>query len=147
MANQNNKQKPKNKKSGVVAAIVLIVIWTLSSVDWDHALWRLRRLLRRGEMSEAGAAVLIVVVAVLAIFLLVLTLTRLHKVRAAKRFDGIRSFGGGTARAHSHDQITGYRVGAEDAQEHWKKQLDGFLEAGIIDRAEYRVLLERRRSR
>ena len=74
MANQNNKQKPKNKKSGVVAAIVLIVIWTLSSVDWDHALWRLRRLLRRGEMSEAGAAVLIVVVAVLAIFLLVLTL-------------------------------------------------------------------------
>ena len=36
-------------------------------------------------------------------------------------------------------------LGAEDAQEHWKKQLDGFLEAGIIDRSEYRVLQERRR--
>ncbi len=47
---------------------------------------------------------------------------------------------------HSHDRLAGYTEGSCGDLEHWKKQLDGFLEAGIIDRAEYRVLLERRRS-
>ena len=82
---------------------------------------------------------------ILAVVLLLVTLARAKKVREAKRFDGIRSFGGGTAKAHSHDQVTGYKLGAESGEEHWKKQLDGFLAAGIIDRSEYRVLLERRR--
>lgn len=31
----------------------------------------------------------------------------------------------------------------DDALTHWKKQLDGFLAAGIIDKNEYRVLMER----
>lgn len=46
---------------------------------------------------------------------------------------------------HNHDSIAaGGRV-AESEQEHWKRQLDGFIQAGLIDREEYRMLLERRK--
>ena len=46
---------------------------------------------------------------------------------------------------HNHDRLSG-EVHRETPDEHWKKQLDGFLAAGLIDKAEYRVLYEKRRG-
>ena len=145
MDNKNKQQKPRKKGSGLWVAVFFIVVWLINTVDLDRLASRLSRLFRGEGFSLDDMRIVIGIVAVLAVALLILTITRLSKVRAQKRFDGIRSFRGGTAQAHSHDRVTGYQVGTEDEQEHWKKQLDGFLAAGIIDRSEYRVLLERRR--
>lgn len=50
---------------------------------------------------------------------------------------------------HSHDRLSvnnTAQVCDEDSYTHWKKQLDDFLEAGIIERSEYKALLERYRT-
>ena len=145
MDNKNKQQKPRKKGSGLWVAVFFIVVWLINTVDLDRLASRLSRLFRGEGFSLDDMQIVVGIVAVLAVVLVAVTLTRLAKVRAQKRFDGIRSFRGGTAQAHSHDRVTGYQVGTENEQEHWKKQLDGFLAAGIIDRSEYRVLLERRR--
>ena len=47
---------------------------------------------------------------------------------------------------HSHDRLQSSNTAQlcdDDTYTHWKKQLDGFLEAGIIDRSEYNTLLKR----
>ena len=145
MDNRNKQQKPKKKGSGLWAFVILALIAFFNTADFDELSYRISRFFRTGRLSPDSAVFVIGIAAILAVVLLIVTLVRAKKVRAAKRFDGIRSFGGGTAKAHSHDQVTGYKLGAESGEEHWKKQLDGFLAAGIIDRSEYRTLLERRR--
>lgn len=49
-----------------------------------------------------------------------------------------------TAGEHTHDRIdsVSYDVNETEA-EHYRKQLDGFLKAGIIEKEEYRILLQR----
>ncbi len=142
-----NRQKPRKKKgSGAWGLVILAIIWIINRVNVDDVarlFARLRRGFRTGDFRLDGTAVGAIAAIVLVIVLAV-TISRVKKVLAAKRFDGIRAKGGGSSAAHSHDRLQGYR-GDEDQTEHWKKQLDGFLEAGIIDRSEYRVLLERRR--
>ena len=144
---RQTQQKPKKKKgSGAWGLVIIALIWLFNRVnfeDIERFFSRLRWTFRTGriELSESVIAALAAVVLLIA---LIVTIVRVKKVLAAKRFDGIKARGGGTAAAHSHDQLQGYR-GNETPAEHWKKQLDGFLEAGIIDRSEYRVLLERRR--
>lgn len=145
MDNRNKQQKPKKKGSGLWAFVILALIAFFNMADFDELSYRISRFFRTGRLSPDSAVFVIAAAVILAIVLLLVTLARAKKVREAKRFDGIRSFGGGTAKAHSHDQVTGYKLGAESGEEHWKKQLDGFLAAGIIDRSEYRTLLERRR--
>ena len=145
MDNKNKQQKPKKKGSGLWAFVILALIAFFNTADFDELSYRISRFFRTGRLSPDSAVFVIAAAVILAVVLLLVTLARAKKVREAKRFDGIRSFGGGTAKAHSHDQVTGYKLGAESGEEHWKKQLDGFLAAGIIDRSEYRVLLERRR--
>lgn len=45
---------------------------------------------------------------------------------------------------HCHDRLHPEHTAAcPDRMAHWKNQLDGFLEAGLIDKAEYKVLMER----
>lgn len=47
---------------------------------------------------------------------------------------------------HSHDRLSvnnTAQVCDEDSYTHWKKQLDDFLAAGIIERSEYNTLLKR----
>ena len=144
MDNRNKQQKPK-KGSGLWAFVILALIAFFNTADFDELSYRISRFFRTGRLSPDSAVFVIAAAVILAVVLLLVTLARAKKVREAKRFDGIRSFGGGTAKAHSHDQVTGYKLGAESGEEHWKKQLDGFLAAGIIDRSEYRTLLERRR--
>ena len=146
MANTNNQNTKKKKGSGFLGLVILAVIWIVNRVDAGDLRRFFSRLqwgLRTGNFSLDRAAVSVIAVIILVI-VLAATLARLKKVRTAKRFDGIKARGGGTSAAHSHDRLQGY-AGNESAGEHWKKQLDGFLEAGIIDRSEYRVLLERRR--
>ena len=145
MDNRNKQQKPKKKGSGLWAFVILALIAFFNTADFDELSYRISRFFRTGRLSPDSAVFVIAAAVILAVVLLLVTLARAKKVRQAKRFDGIRSFGGGTAKAHSHDQVTGYKLGAESGEEHWKKQLDGFLAAGIIDRSEYRTLLERRR--
>ena len=144
MDNRNKQQKPKKKGSGLWAFVILALIAFFNTADFDELSYRISRFFRTGRLSPDSAVFVIAAAVILAVVLLLVTLARAKKVREAKRFDGIRSFGGGTAKAHSHDQVTGYKLGAESGEEHWKKQLDGFLAAGIIDRSEYRTLLERR---
>lgn len=51
---------------------------------------------------------------------------------------------------HNHDRLSvsnTAQVCDEDSYTHWKKQLDDFLEAGIIDRSEYNILLKRYRTK
>lgn len=148
--NNSNQQKKKNKGSGLWVVIFLAVIWAINNLDSENVRrffsrlqWRIRTGNLRLDGAEIGA-ITAVAAGIILIITLCLTLSRIKKVSAAKRFDGIKARRGGTAEAHSHDRLQGYR-GDESGMEHWKKQLDGFLEAGIIDRAEYRTLLERRR--
>lgn len=50
---------------------------------------------------------------------------------------------------HSHDRLQSSNTAQlcdDDTYTHWKKQLDDFLEAGIIERAEYTALLSRYKS-
>ena len=142
-----NRQKPKKKNgSGLWGLVILVLIWLFNRInagDLSHFFMRLRWALRTGDFRLDDGAIVAITVAVVLVVLIV-TLSRVKKVRAEKRFDGVRARSGGTAAAHSHDRLQGY-AGNESSAEHWKKQLDGFLAAGIIDRSEYRVLMERLR--
>lgn len=140
-----NTQKPKKKSSGgFVGLIVLLVVWALNRVDFSRFFARLRWMLQTGrfpvdsEILGAAAAGLVLFVVLIAV---VKRAAKSAKERKADSLPSARR--GGTAAQHSHDRLQGYR-GDENNAEHWKKQLDGFLAAGIIDRSEYRTLLERR---
>ncbi len=54
---------------------------------------------------------------------------------------------GDTKDTHSHDRLTENYHHPESGLEHWKIQLDGFLKAGLIDKKEYAVLMERYRDK
>lgn len=47
---------------------------------------------------------------------------------------------------HSHDRLDNIPDAGHDESKHWKEQLDGFLKAGIIDKAEYKALYEQRKK-
>lgn len=151
----NQNQKKKKKGSGIWGLIFLAVVFAINRLDTDNLrrfFSRLRWELRTGRLdlnSRAAVAALAVVIGLVALIVIVSVVARSAK---NKRFDGVRARRPSAAVSpmsgqnvqHSHDRLSGYR-GDENAADHWKKQLDGFLEAGIIDRSEYKVLLERRR--
>ena len=150
----NNTNQKKKKKGGAWWLLFLVIIWAVNNLDGEKVrrfFQRLQWQFRTGRvdmraLTAAGA----VVVALVA---LVVIVSAAAKSAKNKRFDGIKRQRGASASVspmsgqsvqHSHDRLSGYR-GEESGLDHWKKQLDGFLEAGIIDRSEYRALLERRR--
>ena len=144
-----NRQQPKKKKNsgGAWGLIVLAVIWIINRIDFDdlgRVFSRLRRSFRTGNFNLNDRAFVTAAAVVVALVVLIVAVVAIAKRAKEKRFDGVRAKSGGTAAAHSHDRLQGY-AGNESGFEHWKKQLDGFLEAGIIDRSEYRALIERRR--
>lgn len=149
MADNNRQQQPKKKKSGGAWGLIfLLVIWLIGRIDTGDLrrfFSRLQWMIQTGRFPIENEMLLAIGAAILVLVLVIVTVSRAKKAGAEKRFEGVRAAKGGTAQAHSHDRLAGYTVGAESGQEHWKKQLDGFLAAGIIDRSEYRVLLERRR--
>ena len=148
MAIENNPNQNRNKKKkssgGAWGLIILAVIWAINRIDFKSLAAYLRYAFRTGSLPGNGRAAVLALAAVVGLVVLIVIVSVAAKAARQKRFDGIKARGGGTAAAHSHDRLQGY-TGNESGSEHWKKQLDGFLEAGIIDRSEYRVLLERRR--
>ena len=150
-----NYQKKKKKGSGFWGLFVLFVIWAINRLDGEKIrrfFSRLQWMARTGRIDFNSRAAVMAVAVVCAVLALVIFVSVLAKKAREKRFDGVRtrrspgtvSPMSGQSVQHSHDRLSGYH-GEESGMDHWKKQLDGFLEAGIIDRAEYKTLLERRR--
>ena len=155
MDNKNNRQQPRKKrKGGAWGFVVLLIIWAINRLDTEKVrrfFSRLQWSIRTGRLDVNGRAAVMALGAVFSLLAIVICVSVLAKKAREKRFDGVKtrrsasvSPMSGQAVQHSHDRLQGYR-GEESGMDHWKKQLDGFLEAGIIDRSEYRALLERRR--
>ena len=48
------------------------------------------------------------------------------------------------SKVHTHDRLDGKNYNLKESDsDHYIKQLDGFLQAGIIDRSEYKTLRNR----
>ena len=75
--------------------------------------------------------------AVLLYPLCLLLLLIVSVIRSARRGKAVKE-------VHTHDRTdtVSYKVNETEA-EHYKKQLDGFLKAGIIEKEEYNLLLNR----
>lgn len=148
--NERNKQKNSGKKKsgGAWALLGLALVWLFNSLDGgklQHFFRRIRWMLQTGRLSvdeEIFAVIFSLFVLIVVIGVLV---SVAKKMKAAREKTG-SARRGGTAEHHSHDRIQGYAAGGESGYMHWKKQLDGFLAAGLIDRKEYNELLARRKD-
>ena len=150
----NNYQQKKKKKGSLWGVVIVLAIWAINRLDPDKIrrfFSRMSWMIRTGRVDSS--ALVISLAAVIGLVALVVIVCAVAKSAKDKRFDGVRtrrrdatavSPMSGQSVQHSHDRLQGYH-GEESGMDHWKKQLDGFLEAGIIDRSEYKVLLERRR--
>lgn len=137
----NSKNKKKKGSGGLWALIALAVLFfnllgEADSGELRYVLWRLR---------HVDPTVVIAIVTVVIAVAIAGVAFAAKKARAAESKPVSRAAQPRPAAQHSHDRIQGY-TGSEDGYEHWKKQLDGFLAAGLIDRKEYMALLERRRD-
>ena len=95
------------------------------------------------ESAELALPVILCTVLAVIVIIVAATLKQRKKEKAAGSFsssarDGVNMF----ASEHSHDRLK-VDVSKESGLDHWKKQLDDFMSAGIIDRAEYNLLLNK----
>ena len=137
----NSKNRKKKNGGGLWVLIALAVLFfnllgEADSGDLSYALWRLR---------HADPTVVIAIVTVVIAVVIAVVALAAKKARAAADKPVSRAAQPRPATQHSHDRLQGY-TGSEDGYEHWKKQLDSFLAAGLIDRKEYNALLERRKD-
>ena len=117
-------KKDKNNGKTKLGGIVLTLIVMLATVLNDKI---------DGKRVNGAGIVLLFAVAAVLILILVKALRQKKKTGSGKK-----------AAVHSHDRLHPEKaVPCATPGDHWKNQLDGFLAAGIIDRAEYRVLLRR----
>ena len=147
MNEKKNNGKNRKKSGGAWALLALALVWLFNSLDGDKLqlfFRRIRWMLQTGRLPMDGE-ILAVIFSVAVLILVTVVLVRVVKKAAENRADAAPARRGGTAEHHSHDRIQGY-VGGESGYMHWKKQLDGFLAAGLIDRKEYNELLERRKD-
>lgn len=143
----NKKKQPvKKNASGLVWVAVLFLIGILRQVDFSRLSARIRWMLRTGRVAVDPETLVALVMAALALIVVIAVIVRLARRAAGKSGAAPASPQRSAGERHSHDRLSGYSAGRETADGHWKKQLDSFLEAGLIDKAEYRVLLERRRN-
>lgn len=141
----NNQNKKKKKSGGAGAwflvALVVLLVRYLNESDGRE----LQRFFWRVSHGRVDPVVLVVIGSVVLIAVIVaVSLAANKRLKSSERRPASPRAPAGTQ--HSHDRIQGYTTGSEDGYTHWKKQLDGFLAAGLIDRAEYLALLERRRD-
>ena len=116
-------KKDKNNGKTKLGGIVLTLIAMLAAF--------LNNMIDGERINGAGIVLLVAVAAVLILI-------------AVKALQQKKKAGGSAKAVHSHDRLHPERaVPCETPGDHWKNQLDGFLAAGIIDRAEYRVLMQR----
>ena len=142
----NNQNRNKKKKGGglwaVIAAVIIVFNMLEGEMDgrgWEYLLWRLRH----NPTAIAAIATVVIVAVIVAVSVAITKAKGVEDKPMSRGTAAARR--GGTSAHHSHDRIQGY-VGAENEYEHWKKQLDSFLAAGLIDRKEYNALLERRKT-
>ena len=114
-----NKKNKKNKKSPVPALIILAV-FLLSAIGDELD-------------SDVFMPILSIIIIIAVIAAVLYFAVKNVKKNVSMDFD------------HSHDRLSAntLKIEAYDSFEHYKRQIDGFLAAGIIDRAEYKVLYEK----
>ena len=124
-------KKDKKKGSGGVAALIWVLIvavgFLVNSQSFHSFGFTVRRMMR--TMPE-----ILPLLAGLLVFLFIL----IFVIKAASS----------RKKEHTHDRTDTVSFdGNETEFEHYKKQLDGFLHAGIIEKEEYRLLLRRYQER
>lgn len=127
--------KDKKKKNPSIKGILLIgLVMIVSS---------LAEFLENARLAGvAGVAVFVIVFAVI----LILAVKEAKKKKGSSRpgVSSIRKDLSFSEKLHSHDRLDSNRiVRCADGYQHWINQLDGFLDAGLIDRSEYRALIEK----
>lgn len=117
-----NKKNKKNKKSPIPALIILAV-FLLSAIGDELD-------------SDVFMPILSIIIIIAVIAAVLYFAVKSVKKNISMDFD------------HSHDRLSSntLKIEAYDSFEHYKRQIDGFLAAGIIDRAEYKVLYEKYRK-
>jgi len=125
----NNKKS--KKKAPFIGWLVFLIIMFLSSIDE----YQVRRILIRFRAYDLkNIAIIVIAVIVLVVFLIKLIKARKAAVDSTS--------------VHSHDRLNTKGTVHENREglDHYRIQLDGFLQAGIIDKEEYRVLYEKYRK-
>ncbi len=121
-----NQQKNKDTKKRLGGLVFFVSILSVNLV---------RTLLQSGEAEVLLLPLLVVLAIAVPVGIFAI---------AAKK--GLLKAGGTKAQLHSHDRLqndNSAELCEDDGSTHWKKQLDGFLASGIIDRSEYNTLLKR----
>lgn len=119
--NNNNTNKKNRRKSGagIIALLVIILIEIASEMDED--------------------IVFIAVIGVVALAVFFIIVKALSKKMKSKASGSVTALG-----EHTHNSLDKENCkGNESARDHYVKQLDSFLDAGIIDKNEYRTMLAR----
>ncbi len=128
MQNTGKKNRKKNPM-GLIVWVIIILYFGVQAMARSYGLsfeqtlhmllWRYRP-----YIVPAAAALVIFVV----VFILVKAVSRIKKEEPQ----------------HTHDRTDRISYDRNETEyEHYKKQLDGFLKAGIIEKDEYRLLLNR----
>ena len=108
-----------NKKSKSPAGIVILVVVALSFLT--------ELIENTGDDTAAGV---ILALAGVAVAVAVVIMVGKNRKKDAQTV------------VHNHDRIGSPTV-RETEKEHYRKQLDGFLKAGIIEKSEYRILMQK----
>jgi len=126
MVRRTNEGNEKNKKKNGIGLIIFFIFIVLKYI---------MNMLDGGAIGVVFAVVAVIVLAAVIVGVL-------KKTRSAESGTIV------TAKQHSHDQLTVSReeLASCEGLNHYKIQLDGFLKAGIIDRAEYNVLMRKYRE-
>lgn len=116
-------KKEKKKPTALIWIAVIIFIYLISEVEYFD--------------SDAIIGIVVLIIAAAVIFAVIRSI--ITAARTSK----------GETVTHSHDRLSNNNtifVESIDGFEHYKRQLDGFLEAGIIDKNEYKVLFRKYRE-
>ena len=138
MQKKDNKQPEKSKLISLIVFVAVIMIVNVA------------------ELAEDGNPETVVIVAMLMIIGICVGLfvavakkkvggAAVDKEEVRQRLSKM-GFAVKESPEHSHDRLQSNntaQVCDEDEYTHWKKQLDDFLAAGIIERSEYNALLKR----
>ncbi len=134
-----NKNKNNKKKTSLAGIILIVVIF-------------LRFIMNNGYSYEAVTALLgfalVLVPIAIPIVLLILAKKKKAEQPGSSPYRGYSASKKQTSGNHSHDRLSQNNLAAEhrDGIEHYKRQLDDFLAAGIIDRDEYKLMLNKYRK-